>query len=86
MPVQRRPGAWRLGLTFYLHASPAEYTDRFGAPPTRRLFALPQHVSPAARAHVDAHARQLLPAEHAATRGPAIGARLGLGSAADITR
>ncbi|MEV0811206.1 FAD-dependent monooxygenase [Micromonospora sp. NPDC050200] len=56
-----------LDWTFYLNASPAEYTDRFGAPPTRRVFALPQHVSPAARAHVDTRAQQLLPAEHAAT-------------------
>ncbi|MEU8299726.1 monooxygenase [Micromonospora sp. NPDC048909] len=56
-----------LDWTLYLNASPAEYADRFGAPPTRRLFALPQHVSPAARAHVDARAEQLLPAEHAVT-------------------
>ena len=29
--------------TFYLGATAAQYTDLFGAAPTRRLFALPQH-------------------------------------------
>ncbi len=56
-----------LDWTFYLDASPTDYTRRFGAPPERRMFALPQHVSPAARAHVDDHAARLLPAVHAAT-------------------
>jgi 2,6-dihydroxypyridine 3-monooxygenase len=46
--------------TFYLNATPAEYTACFGAPPSRRLFALPHHVTPAARAHVDAHAERHL--------------------------
>ncbi|MEV2241103.1 FAD-dependent monooxygenase [Micromonospora sp. NPDC049891] len=52
--------------TFYLDCTSAEYARRFGADPTRRIFALPRHVSPAARAHVDTHAELLLPAEHAA--------------------
>ena len=52
--------------TFYLGATSAQYTDFFGAPPTRRVFALPQHVTPAARAAVDASARRYLPDEQAA--------------------
>lgn len=52
--------------TFYLGATPAQYTDFFGAPPTRRVFALPQHVTPAARAAVDASAQRYLPNEQAA--------------------
>ncbi|MFY1700197.1 FAD-dependent monooxygenase [Micromonospora sp. WMMA1923] len=50
--------------TFYLDCTADEYRQRFGAPPTRRVFALPRHVSPAARQHVDEHADQLLPPEH----------------------
>ncbi len=56
-----------LDWTFYLACSPADYAHRFGSPPERRVFALPQHVGPAARAHVDEHATRLLPAAHAAT-------------------
>ncbi|MFD6754909.1 FAD-dependent monooxygenase [Micromonospora gifhornensis] len=52
--------------TFYLGCTSAEYAQRFGADPTRRVFALPRHVSAAARTHVDIHADLLLPAEHAA--------------------
>jgi 2-polyprenyl-6-methoxyphenol hydroxylase-like FAD-dependent oxidoreductase len=52
--------------TFYLNATPARYAELFGAPPARRLFALPQYVSAAARAEVDAAARRYLPDEHAA--------------------
>ncbi|UQU67379.1 FAD-dependent monooxygenase [Couchioplanes caeruleus] len=52
--------------TFYLGATPDQYIDFFGAAPTRRVFALPQHVTPAARTAVDASARQLLPDEQAA--------------------
>jgi 2-polyprenyl-6-methoxyphenol hydroxylase-like FAD-dependent oxidoreductase len=52
--------------TFYLGATPAQYTDFFGAPPTRRLFALPHHVTVAARARVDADAARFLPDEQAA--------------------
>lgn len=52
--------------TFYLNCTSGEYAQRFGANPTRRVFALPRHVSPAARTHVDTHADQLLPADHAA--------------------
>lgn len=52
--------------TFYLNCTSSEYAQRFGADPTRRIFALPRHVSPAARTHVDTHADQLLPADHAA--------------------
>ncbi|MBQ1050831.1 FAD-dependent monooxygenase [Micromonospora sp. C51] len=52
--------------TFYLDCTSAEYARRSGADPTRRVFALPRHVSPAARTHVDTHAELLLPAEHAA--------------------
>jgi 2,6-dihydroxypyridine 3-monooxygenase len=52
--------------TFYLNATAAEYTDRFGAAPERRVFALPQHVTPAARAQVDDSAEMHLPAEQAA--------------------
>ncbi len=51
--------------TFYLNATPPLYTAHFGAPPTRRVFALPQHVSPAARVHVDASAEQYLPHDQA---------------------
>ncbi|MFI7492985.1 FAD-dependent monooxygenase [Micromonospora echinaurantiaca] len=52
--------------TFYLGCTPAAYERHFGAPPTRRVFALPQHISPAARSHVDAQADALLPPDHAA--------------------
>ncbi len=52
--------------TFYLNATAAEYAERFGAPPHRRTFALPRHVTPAARAQVDEAAEQHLPAEQAA--------------------
>jgi 2-polyprenyl-6-methoxyphenol hydroxylase-like FAD-dependent oxidoreductase len=52
--------------TFYLTATAAAYAARFGAPPHRRAFALPQHVTPAARAHVDDSAENYLPAEKAA--------------------
>ncbi|MGI5214815.1 monooxygenase [Plantactinospora sp. CA-290183] len=52
--------------TFYLDCPTAEYRQYFGASPTRRLLVLPQHVSPAARAHVDEHAEHLLPPEHCA--------------------
>ncbi|MFV2112907.1 FAD-dependent monooxygenase [Micromonospora sp. LOL_025] len=52
--------------TFYLNCTSAEYAQRFGAEPIRRVFALPRHVSPAARTHVDTHADLLLPAGHAA--------------------
>jgi 2,6-dihydroxypyridine 3-monooxygenase len=49
----------------------------FGAPPRQRSFVLPQHVSPAARAHVDAHAAAHLPAHladlvHATTTRTAV--------------
>ncbi|GAA0896076.1 FAD-dependent monooxygenase [Virgisporangium aurantiacum] len=47
---------------FALNATPEQYTAWFGAPPRQRTFVLPQHVSPAARAHVDAHATAHLPA------------------------
>ncbi|MBM0273992.1 FAD-dependent monooxygenase [Micromonospora tarensis] len=56
-----------LDWTFYLPCSPTAYAHHFGAPPERRVFALPQHVGPAARTHVDEHAARLLPAPHAAT-------------------
>ncbi len=56
-----------LDWTFYLNCSPADYAHHFGAPPHRRTFALPHHVGPQARAHVDKHAARLLPAAHAAT-------------------
>ncbi|MBQ1052719.1 FAD-dependent monooxygenase [Micromonospora sp. C51] len=52
--------------TFYLGCTAAQYERRFGAEPARRVFALPRHVTPAARADVDEHAAQLLPPEHAA--------------------
>jgi 2,6-dihydroxypyridine 3-monooxygenase len=47
--------------TFYLNATAEEYAARFGASPARRVFALPQHVGPAARSHVDANAERYLP-------------------------
>jgi 2,6-dihydroxypyridine 3-monooxygenase len=52
--------------TFYLNATAAEYTARFGAPPERRVFALPHHVSPVARAEVNDHAERHLPEEQVA--------------------
>jgi 2-polyprenyl-6-methoxyphenol hydroxylase-like FAD-dependent oxidoreductase len=52
--------------TFYLNTTAAQYTALFGAPPLRRVFALPRHVSPAARHQVDAAAATHLPADHAA--------------------
>ncbi|MFY1652806.1 FAD-dependent monooxygenase [Solwaraspora sp. WMMB762] len=52
--------------TFYLGCTAAEYEQRFGATPTRRVFALPRHITPAARTHVDEHADYLLPSDHAA--------------------
>jgi hypothetical protein len=51
--------------TFYLGATPAQYTDFFGASPTHRVFALPQHITPAARLAVDASAERYLPDEKA---------------------
>ncbi|MFG2058566.1 monooxygenase [Micromonospora sp. NPDC048930] len=56
-----------LDWTLYLTCGPTAYAHQFGAPPERRTFALPHHVGPAARAHVDEHATRLLPAAHAAT-------------------
>jgi 2-polyprenyl-6-methoxyphenol hydroxylase-like FAD-dependent oxidoreductase len=53
--------------TFYLNTTPAEYATFFGAPPQQRIFALPHHVSPAARCHVNTQATWLLPPEQAAT-------------------
>ncbi|MEU4244303.1 FAD-dependent monooxygenase [Actinoplanes sp. NPDC026619] len=52
--------------TFYLGATTTQYTDFFGAPPNRRVFALPQHVTDTARAAVDTSAQQYLPEEQAA--------------------
>lgn len=52
--------------TFYLGCTATEYEQRFGAEPTRRVFALPQHITPAAQKHVNEHADYLLPPEHAA--------------------
>jgi len=52
--------------TFYLPATTGQYSDLFGAPPSRRVFALPHHVTAAARHAVDAHAGQHLPDEQAA--------------------
>lgn len=52
--------------TFYLGATPDQYIDYFGAPPTRRVFALPQHITPTARVAVDTSASQHLPDEQAA--------------------
>lgn len=51
--------------TFYLNATAGDYTDQFGGPPHRRIFALPHHVSTAARSHVDTHAAAHLPGEQA---------------------
>ncbi|MDG4803637.1 FAD-dependent monooxygenase [Micromonospora sp. WMMD980] len=56
-----------LDWTLYLTCAAADYTHYFGAPPHRRTFALPRHVSDTARALVDAHAALVLPAAHAAT-------------------
>ncbi|MDM4783392.1 monooxygenase [Micromonospora sp. b486] len=56
-----------LDWTLYLACSATDYTHCFGAPPHRRTFALPRHVSGTARALVDAHAALVLPAPHAAT-------------------
>jgi 2-polyprenyl-6-methoxyphenol hydroxylase-like FAD-dependent oxidoreductase len=47
---------------FFLNATTEQYTAWFGAPPHKRVFAWPQHVSPAARHHVDTHAAAHLPA------------------------
>jgi len=58
------PGA--ADWTFYLNATADQYTASFGAPPARRIFALPQHVSAAARDHVDANALRHLPPDQAA--------------------
>jgi len=55
-----------LDWTFYLNATTTDYTHRFGAPPHRRIFAQPQHVSACARSHVDTHASTHLPTEQAA--------------------
>jgi 2-polyprenyl-6-methoxyphenol hydroxylase-like FAD-dependent oxidoreductase len=46
--------------TFYLNASVEQYTRHFGAPPQQRVFALPRHVSAAARHDVDCHATRHL--------------------------
>ncbi len=52
--------------TFYLNATAADYTTWFGAPPQRRVFALPRHITPAARLQVDRAADGHLPAEQTA--------------------
>lgn len=52
--------------TFYLNASADQYATLFGAAPHRRVFALPHHVSPAARHQVDTYATAHLPTDHAA--------------------
>ena len=52
--------------TFYLNATTADYTTWFGAPPDRRVFALPEHISTAARVQVDRAAEAHLPAEQTA--------------------
>ncbi len=52
--------------TFYLNATAADYTTWFGAPPQRRVFALPRHITPAARLQVDRAADAHLPAEQTA--------------------
>jgi 2,6-dihydroxypyridine 3-monooxygenase len=52
--------------TFYLNADAGHYTALFGAAPHRRLFALPQHVSDAARHEVDTYAAAHLPGDQAA--------------------
>jgi 2-polyprenyl-6-methoxyphenol hydroxylase-like FAD-dependent oxidoreductase len=58
------PGA--ADWTFYLNATADQYTASFGAPPAQRTFALPQHVSAAARTHVDANAERHLPPDQTA--------------------
>jgi 2,6-dihydroxypyridine 3-monooxygenase len=52
--------------TFYLNATADQYAAWFGAAPQQRAFALPHHVSAAARVHVNAHAGRHLPGDHAA--------------------
>jgi 2-polyprenyl-6-methoxyphenol hydroxylase-like FAD-dependent oxidoreductase len=52
--------------TFYLNAAAEHYTTLFGAAPHRRVFALPQHVSAAARHEVDTYAAAHLPDDQAA--------------------
>ena len=52
--------------TFYLGCTSTEYHQHFGASPTRRVFALPHHISPAVRTHVDNRADHYLPPDHAA--------------------
>ena len=52
--------------TYYLNATSGQYTNFFGAPPARRVFALPQHISDAARIAVDVSAQRDLPDEQAA--------------------
>ena len=47
---------------FFLNATAEQYTAWFGAPPRRRTFAAAQHVSNAARTHVDHQAATHLPA------------------------
>ena len=47
---------------FFLNATAEQYTAWFGAPPRQRVFATAQHVSPAARDHVDLQAEAHLPA------------------------
>jgi 2-polyprenyl-6-methoxyphenol hydroxylase-like FAD-dependent oxidoreductase len=51
--------------TFYLPATRAQYRAFFGAAPEQRVFALPQHISPAARSTVDQAVAQHLPDEQA---------------------
>ncbi|GIJ08412.1 FAD-dependent monooxygenase [Micromonospora andamanensis] len=56
-----------LDWTLYLTCSADDYTRCFGAPPQRRTFALPHHVSDTARAVVDTRAALVLPLPHAET-------------------
>lgn len=53
--------------TFYLNTTAAGYATLFGAPPERRVLALPHHVSADARHLVNGRAARLLPPEQAAT-------------------
>ncbi|GAA4470921.1 FAD-dependent monooxygenase [Phytohabitans houttuyneae] len=52
--------------TFYLNATTGQYTSMFGAPPHRRLYAHPRHLTDIAYRHVDSNAAWHLPAAFAA--------------------
>jgi 2-polyprenyl-6-methoxyphenol hydroxylase-like FAD-dependent oxidoreductase len=64
-PAVLADGQLKLDWTFYLDAKPDEYVRYFGDTPTRRTFALPQHITRDAVTYVNGEARKRLPTTEA---------------------